>query len=149
MKINFKNSVLPGLIMIATLIPATIAINWHLAELDPTRYYTVTLTHSLSINCLPYYLFALLGFAFSHTENGKRIIVPVNLTAVAMLTTWIATYFWLAPTETWSIATLTKTIDTQLILLFLIGSIPFVHFYLTSSKIHKQELSSIKIKNNS
>ena len=121
-----------GLASLFLLIPVTLLANWHTANLNPQIYYTLALTHSLTINCLPYFLFGLLSFAFFHTKNGKRIALPANLTGIALILMWIGVYYYYSGGKDFTNESLNNMIEAALYLSFLIGSLPFVYFYFSN-----------------
>ena len=134
------NDVHVGLATLVLLIPATILANMQLVDLNPHLYFTLTLTHSLSVNCLPYYLFGLLGFAFFHTTKGKKIALPVNLTGIALIATWIGSYFYYLGDEgSATLENLNNMIDTILYASFAVGSVPFIYFYIISKMVQPEE----------
>ena len=136
-KTSFSSSVLPALILLVPLLIVTVGLNWHTAELDKTIAYTIAFIRGLSVGSLAFYIVVLLGFACSHTENGKRIIIPVNLSAAIIFVAWIGTYFYLVPTGPWEADSLVEMLDLQIMMCLSIAVMPFIYFYFTSSKFSK------------
>ena len=137
MKQSFTSGVLPAFILLVPLLLMAVALHWQTAVLDKTIAYTIALVRGLSLGSLAFYIVVLLGFAFSHTENGKRIIVPINITAVSIFVLWISIYFYFVPTGPWEIKPLTHMLDTQIMLCLSLAVMPFIYFYFTGSKYRK------------
>jgi len=137
-KKSFTDKVILPFILLPPLILLTIALNWHTADIEHTIEYTLALVNGLSIGSLAFYIVALLGFAFSHTTNGKRIILPINMAAVAIFIMWPITYFYLAPAEPWEIDPLSSMLNTQIIISMSIAAVPFIYFYFSGLKLRKK-----------